>query len=166
MRQTLRSCPIALRRLQTFLLVLLLGSASACVQEETVEPSADASSTDVAVDGANDLDAGPQADAYNGEPIYEQLPEDDPNLVCCYIRQYTHCSTTWFGGRRACDDNPIGGIVAHQVRHDRGGIEDAIVDGCPVWVITDGNLTRCYEPESDDAGASQADAGGADAGGD
>jgi hypothetical protein len=152
--------------IRLLVVVAIFATASACVQEETVEPSEDASSTDVAVDGANDLDSGPPADVYNGEPIYEQLAEDDPNLVCCYIRQYSHCSVTWFGGRRPCNEYPASGPHRNQVRHDRGGIEDTIVDGCPVWIITDDNVTFCEPPDSGSAGAPPVDAGGSDAGGD
>ena len=86
-----------------------------------------------------------EMDTYNGEPIYEQLPFDDPNLVCCMIRELTsQCGSLYQGGRRRCDQ-PIrreaGGYP--DARLDLDGWEDTVIDGCPVWVLIETRRGTC-----------------------
>jgi hypothetical protein len=134
------------RRAIELVALLILGAAvSDCVQEEaTSEPDdAGAELNDAAerdtepTDGSSEesIDVA-EMDTYNGEPIYEQLPFDDPNLVCCLIRELTsQCGSLAVGGRRRCSEPPLnrdGGYPDATL--DPRGWQDTVIDGCPVYV--------------------------------
>jgi hypothetical protein len=99
-----------------------------CAVEESVEP---------------DAGSGDRSDAYNGEPIFEQLLENDPNWVCCCAQREDQCSNVVLGGRRDCRASPEScGLLQHD-RVEPDNRRDVIVDGCPVWEIIDHDLTWC-----------------------
>ncbi len=134
--------------------LIIASLALGCVQEEPASEPDDAGAelndaaepdtgaTDSSSDESTDV---AEVDTYNGEPIYEQLPFDDPNLVCCMIRELTsQCGSLYQGGRRRCDQ-PIrreaGGYP--DARLDLGGWEDTVIDGCPVWVLIETRRGTC-----------------------
>jgi hypothetical protein len=134
--------------------LIIASLALGCVQEEPAPMPDDAGgelndaagSDTVANDGFSEVSTDvSEMDTYDGEPIYEQLPFDDPNLVCCMIRELTsQCGELYQGGRRRCDQ-PIrreaGGYP--DARLDLGGWEDTVIDGCPVWVQTGSSFATC-----------------------
>jgi hypothetical protein len=91
-------------------------------------------------------DAGPGSDAGDlgdaggsgairyrpGEPIFEVLDRDYPELTCCYEPSTSFCGRLYVGGRRVCNDSPAGSTgpsTANPYSH-----ELRVVDGCPVNV--------------------------------
>lgn len=147
--------------------LLLIGfRTTGCVQEESIEAlDADASELDDAAErvdtdadvvaetevdaGTSDGSAEPPGDVidmdiYDGEPIYEQLSYDDPNLVCCLIRELTSlCGALYPGGRRRCDEPPRSEGGFDDATLDPRGWEDTVIDGCPVWRYTGSRFATC-----------------------
>ncbi len=133
---------------------IIASLALGCVQEEpaSVPDDAGADLNDSAESDTETTDGSSEEstdvaeiDTYNGEPIYEQLPFDDPNLVCCMIRELTSlCGELYQGGRRRCDQpvrREAGGYPDAQL--ELGGWEDTVIDGCPVWVLIDTRRATC-----------------------
>ena len=117
-----------------------------------------------AVDESAEPDAGSvgDVDAYDGEPIFEVLLENNPDWVCCCVQQEDHCSSVVVGGRRDCRSSPSScGAYRHE-RVEPDNRRDVIVDGCPVWEVIDHELTRCppdqgANPEDDTDSGLQSD---------
>ena len=135
-------------------LFIIVSQALGCVQEEPAsEPNdagaelndaaePDTESTDGSSEEITDV---AEMDTYNGEPIYEQLAFDDPNLVCCLIRELaTLCGSLLPGGRRRCDEpaRTWDGSFPDTILDPRGW-EDTVIDGCPVYVLTDSRFGTC-----------------------
>jgi hypothetical protein len=128
--------------------------ATSCVQEEpaTTPDDAGAELNDAAEPDTESTDGSSEEstdvvelDTYDGEPIYEQLPFDDPNLVCCLIRELTsQCGELYLGGRRRCDEPPRNEFgQATDATLDPRGWEDTVIDGCPVYVPTGSRFATC-----------------------
>jgi hypothetical protein len=99
-----------------------------CVVEESADP---------------DAGSGDRSDAGNVEPIYEVLPEDDPNLVCCWRQEVSQCSRVCWGGRRPCHYPQSSCNADYDTRLEASNRRDIIVNGCPVWEAIDAERTRC-----------------------
>ena len=95
-----------------------------------------------------DVGSGDRSDAYNGEPIFEVLAEDNPNLVCCCVQSARQCDLIELGGRRSCraSVNSCPGIT--HSRLEANNRRDIIVDGCPVWEVIDYEQTRCIPADA------------------
>jgi len=80
-----------------------------------------------------------------GEPVFELLPTDDPNLICCFRPRAGFCTRLEYGGRRPCDlnVNPPEGIDDHMNPY---GHELRVVNGCPVYIALDNPV--CVEGEN------------------
>ena len=109
-----------------------------CAVEESVEP---------------DVGSVVDVDAYDSEPIFEMLAENDPSLVCCCLQIESQCSYVNFGGRRDCRASPYSGcMTASHSRVEANNRRDIIVDGCPVWEVIDPTLTQCISGPFPDTG--------------
>ncbi len=68
-----------------------------------------------------------------GEPIYVQLPYDDPRLTCCRVHSLPLCGQVYPGGRRPCDTSSLsaegGNVTANPYEY-----ELRVIDGCPTIV--------------------------------
>jgi hypothetical protein len=76
---------------------------------------------------------GTEPNYARGEPVFDVLPVDDPNLICCHSYDAQECGYIIYGGRRACNmpnSPPFGGAPANPLGH-----ELRVVDGCPVYIV-------------------------------
>ncbi len=74
------------------------------------------------------------------EPVYDWLPEDDPNQTCCYVQVLYHDSDrSTPGGRRPCNVDPDDGPRIRALDGDLYVLR--MIDGCPVFVLPDPDAT-------------------------
>jgi hypothetical protein len=104
-----------------------------CAVEESVEP---------------DAGSGDRSDAGNVEPIYEVLPEDDPNLVCCWRQEVSDCNRVCWGGRRPCHLPQSSCNADYDTRLEANNRREVTVNGCPVWEAIDAERTRCIPADA------------------
>ena len=101
---------------------------------------------DSTVFGDNVEESDVSSEGYvRGEPVFERLPTDDPNLICCYRPRAGFCTRLEYGGRRPCDlsGNQPEGIDDHMNPY---GHELRVVNGCPVYIALDNPV--CVEGEN------------------
>ena len=65
-----------------------------------------------------------------GEPVYELLPADRPDLICCEEVWMGFCTYVNPGGRRACHE----ATTSTETGPNPYRYELRVVDGCPVYV--------------------------------
>jgi hypothetical protein len=96
--------------------------------------------------GDNAEDSDVSSEGYvRGEPVYDMLPADDPDVVCCYPYRAGFCSRLDYGGRRPCDFTPLGDSGDDDYMNPYGH-ELRVVDGCPTYVLVGNEF--CVEGEN------------------